>query len=145
MYVNKEQHLIMFGAGAELDLASTGVAGHSWYCISGCQASRLVAVVSTVLSSSAPAQITYRLRPIPGSASGQSSIGVLGVGSSSGVGSVGQAFYKDINPVAVHAGSQVVTDVTVAATSSGKCVPGFEVIDGPQNALAESKMVLSVV
>lgn len=134
MYVNKGGHVLQWGTLAELDCSSTGVAGSSFLVFSRIQVKRLTAIVTTVSSSTAAAVVTYRLRPTYGSASGQSVIGTLTVGSSSGSAAVGNVFISKITPVNVNPGSQIVTDVTTAFTTSGKVSAGFEWEDSPEEA-----------
>lgn len=144
MYVNKVGYLERFGTLAELDMASTGVAGASWFVASECQVSRLVAVISTILSSTAAAVIQFIDRPTHGSATSQVVIGSLNVGTTAGVGTVGQCYYKDIAPYKLLPGHEVVMNVLTATTTSGKVVPGMEILDQPERSTNVSNMIASV-
>lgn len=144
MYVNKVGYLERFGSLIELDLSSTGVAGASWFVLSECQVSRLLASISTVFSSTAAAVVSFVDRPTHGSATNQVSMGTLTVGTSGGVGTVGQVYYKDIAPYKLLPGHEVVMNVTTAATTSGKIVPGMEILDNPERSTNNSNMIASI-
>lgn len=102
------------------------------------------AVKIASLTGTANAVITFRIRPIFGSTSGQSTIGTLTIPTGA---AIGQVIYKDVTPVAVNAGSTVAFDLTTAGTDSGSATgTGMCGIDAyllPEDRLNETKMVAS--
>lgn len=135
MYTDKLQAVTQVGAGAELDLASTGVKGCSWVVMSPIVITRLLAYISTVFSSTANAVVTFYAYQAYNSSSGQISIGVLKVGTTAGVGAVGQVYYNTNTPYRAYPGQQIITNVTTAATTSGKVICGFEASEATDNVL----------
>lgn len=142
MYPQKFGHL---SNSTSVTLSSTGVTVID-RVHSGCELSRMTAVITTSISSSGAVVVSYLYRPTPGSATGQVSLGTLTIPAAS---TGGQCVYKDINPSpsgekVLLPGGEIVVSVTTAATSSGAASLGGEKIDSPLNAKAISNMVLSV-
>lgn len=108
------------GTPAADDLSGAAVHSFSYLVQSPISVLRILATVTTATVGAGT--ITFRKRPTPGSATGQSTLGTLTVPGSS---TVGQVIYKEITPVDCDPGCQIIFEVTSAATS-GEAVYGFE-------------------
>lgn len=136
MYTDKIQAIMVGGTLGEVDLSSVANVGPYWIVLSPITISRLCSMVSTILSSTGNALVTFWDRPTFGSDSGRVSIGTLKIGTASGVGAVGLVNYTNITPYKVTPGRQIITAVTTAVTTSGKAIMSFEASeasDDPRN------------
>lgn len=136
-YTFKVHSLQPLGTPAADDLSGAAVHSFSYLIQSRIEVSRLLATVTTATVGAST--ITYRKRPTPGSATGQSSLGTITIPGSATVGSV---YYKDISPEVLEPGCQVVFEVTSAATS-GEAVYGIEGHEKPEYVGNESAMIAS--
>ena len=102
------------GSSAVLDADSTGATGvHGEYLVmKRLKVKRLMALVSTVISGAA--EVEFKRRPTPGSATGEVSLGTLSIPDTT---AVGQMLYKDIDPVLLNAGEAISFEVSSAGTS----------------------------
>lgn len=110
-----------------------------------CKINRIGVVVTTAIVAglTAPA-ITFRKRPTPGSATGQSLVGVITIPTGT---AVGQVVYKDVSPVELDEGMELCIDHTVQATDSGSAAGAglamFEAQEDPESVKSVSNMILS--
>jgi hypothetical protein len=116
MYDAKPAACLQVGAGAAFTLSGTGVFAYTWNFIEPATVKTLALKITTTISSSAGAVVTFYLRPTYGSATGQTVIGTITTGLTSASNTL---FVNNITPVQIPAGSQVVANCTTAATSSG--------------------------
>jgi len=147
MYTQEQlsMSLVQVGAGAVDDIAALGVHSYSFAIMEQCCVTRLHALVATLVASDTiEGVVEFKKRPQFGSAVGEVSIGTLTIPDGSAVGDV---IYKDVSPVVLAPGNELVFEVTTAATDSG-------VVDGdllygvradldPEDANNQSNMVAS--
>lgn len=138
MYSEKLLALEPLGTPAAIALATPGVHTFSKIVHSRQQVQRLLATITTAVVSTAPAVIQLLYRPTPGSATNQVVVGSLSI---PGGATVGQCYVKDVALVSCAPGSQLVYNVSTAATASGAAVGGFESIDDPETLVNEPKYV----
>lgn len=135
MYLNKYSPMVQ-GATTEQDCS--GGTAYSWTVFKPMQVKQLLAVVSTVMSSTAAVVLTFYRRPTYGSSANQVSLGTLTVGATAAVGTV---YYKAISGTVLAPGEQVACIATTVASTSGKVFPGFDADENPEVPVNLSNMV----
>lgn len=111
-----------------------------------CQVKRLMFyVTTTVASNTQNAVVEFNRRPTYNSASGEIALGTLTIPNGAVAGSV---IYKDIDPITLFPGDELSFEHTVQATDSGAAAGAgfyaFEIMDDPEEAANQTKMVASV-
>ncbi len=112
MYTEKRLSLLQVGDGAADDLSGTGVHGTSHLVGAGMSYNRAMAHVSVVTVGAAT--VLIKRRPLFGSATGESVLATLLIPAATVAGTI---VYQDIDPVNLDPGDEIVSEVTVAATS----------------------------
>lgn len=143
MYDARSAKRIMVAAGSAVSLTGTGLAAQDVVYIEPSRIWRLVAYVTTTVVSTAKVQVQCLYRPVKGSSSGQVIVGTIFIGATAAVDS---AWYVDITPYNLPAGSQVVFNVSVAAAGGGAA--GAAIVDivedfDPEAVANESKFNLA--
>lgn len=134
------------GGSTEIDaLSGAGVHTASYVCMEQVLVRSLYAVVTTLVASdTAEAVITIKRRPTYGSATGEVSIGTLTIPDTTAAGKV---IYKNVSPVEIQPGDQVVFEITTAATDgssvAGNVVYGLRISANEEEEANSSDMVLS--
>lgn len=137
MYVNRLNHLIPVGVTAADDLSATGVFTLSYGIGQQCAVYRIGCLVTTVMNGAATN--AFKRRPTYGSASGEVTIGSVIIPTTT---AVGKFVYKDVSPVVLFPGEQLVFETTSAATSGG-CVYHVDLKDDPEYLANQSNLVAS--
>lgn len=107
------------------------------------QVKQIAFVVSTATVSSANIVVTVKRRPTVGSSSGEVTIGTLSIPT--GV-AAGKMYYKNVTPVTVAQGEEIVFEVTTAAAGMGAAGAGYSGFDAehdPEVPANNSDMVAS--
>jgi hypothetical protein len=138
MYVEKRPGLLMIGAGAADDLSGTGVHSYSYLVSSQHELKRFMAHITTVLSGAATVQLKRRPGGL-GVTAGEEVVGELILPDAA---SVGQVYYKDVQPVELEVGDELVFEVSAAATSGGAAYD-LELCNDPEDPRENSDMVES--
>lgn len=112
MYSEKRLPLLQVGDGAADDLSGTGVHGTSHLVGVGLSYNRAMAHVSVVTVGAST--VVVKQRPLFGSAAGEVVLATLLIPAGTAAGVV---VYKDVDPVNLEPGDQIVAEVTAAATS----------------------------
>jgi len=94
------------------DLSGTGVHTTSWLIAQKTTVRRLLAIVTTLLDGAAT--VVFKSRPVYGTAGGEVTLGTLVIPDTT---VAGKTLYKDITPVNLDPGQELIVEVTVAATS----------------------------
>lgn len=143
MYTEEQlsMSLLKVGAGASDNLAVADVASYSYAVMEQCCVRRLYAMISVaVVSGGTDAVIEFKRRPTFGSAVGEVSLGTLTIPDASAVSDV---IYKDISPVSLVPGDELVFEVTTAAGTSGEALYGVRADLDPEDANNQSNLVES--
>lgn len=110
-----------------------------------CEVRRIaLSIATTIATSTANAVVTFRLRPTPGSATNQSTIGTLTLPT----GTAGpKVVFKDVTPILVLAGQSIAYDLTTqgtdASSAAGTAYAGVELLPTPEVPNNESNMLAS--
>lgn len=126
-----------------VDLTAAAVADLSHVCKSHCIVRRLLMPVLVATVSTGNIVVTFRKRPTPGSAVGQSDLGTLTIPTAA---VVGKTYYKDIQGVEFQPGDELICEVTTAAAGGGAAGQGlglFVAEEDPETASNESHMIAS--
>jgi hypothetical protein len=120
MFDARPPKALMIGAGTAKDCSATGVFAYTLNLLENARVWRLIVKVTVVMVSTGGIVITFRRRPLYGSAgSGSTAQTVLGTVTVPATAAVNSIYYNDITPVNINAGDQLVCDCTTAATTSG--------------------------
>lgn len=138
MYVEKRLGLLQIGAGAVDNLSGTGVHSYSYLVLSQCELKRFAAHITTVMNGAAT--VVAKRRPGGlGVTSGEVVVGTLILPTAA---PVGQVLFKDVTPVELVAGDQLVFEVTSSATSGGAAYD-VELVNDPEDARENDDLVES--
>lgn len=139
MYTQKTGHLT---ASAAQYTSATSSGFITAAVTSACRISRIMAVVTITTGSGAATVLQCVYQPTYGSGSGATILGTLTVPSGT---VAGQCVYKDVSPsTELIPGGEIIWNVkTASGQAVGQVVIGQEVLDNPENALAQTKMVAS--
>jgi len=143
MYTEEQlsMSLVQVGTGAVDDLSATGVHTYSYAVMEQCCVRRLMAYITTLVDSGGTdAIITFKRRPTFGSAAGEVSLGTLTVPDATVVSDV---VFKDISPVTLEPGDQLIFEVTTAAGTAGGSLYGVRADLDPEDARSQSQMITS--
>lgn len=119
MYDRHPAKKLLLGTLAAKDCSSTGDFAYNEHLDENTRVWRLKAKVTTVMVSTGTIVITFYVRPTYGSTSGQITLGTVVIPATA---AANNEYYKDITPVNVAEGSQIIANVTTAATTSGACI-----------------------
>lgn len=142
MYQQKVQPQFVTG-GAAQSLTSAAVVAR-WVAHRNLVVKRLAFAIQTATVSNANIVITFKKRPIIGSASGESTIGTLSIPTTI---AAGKTYYKDVSGTILKAGEEVVAEVTTQAGGGGAAGAGSAFLDcedDPETAANQTNMVASV-
>lgn len=140
MYDAKPAANVIIGAGTAKDCSSTGVFAYTWNLTEPGTIKQLIVKTTTAMVSSAATVITFRRRPVYGSATSQTSLGTVSVAATAAANAV---FVNNITPVNLNVGDQIVADCTTAATTSGSVIANIVADYSAETSLNES--VVTVV
>lgn len=124
------------------DLSATGDAAVIWDILRPMTIVRIGALVSTAVVSTGGVVIPFDRRILTGSDTGRVDAGIGTITIPAGT-AAGKVVYKDITPVDVNVGDQIVPEVTTAATSSGAARYFFEGRDRHETPANQSDMIAS--
>lgn len=138
MYVEKRLGLLQIGVGAVQDLSVAAVHTYSYLVGSQCELKRFLAHVTTLTVGDAT--VVAKRRPGGlGVVLGEEVIATLVIPGGS---TVGQVVWKDVEPVELEVGDELVFEVTVGATS-GAAAYDIELSDDPEVPANNPDMVES--
>lgn len=139
MYIYKQSILVPVSLQS---LASAAVINR--YAVAKqCDVLRLEFPISTAVVSSGNVIVTFKQRPVIGSASGEVTLGTLSIPNGA---AAGQVYYKDIDPVMCKEGQEIIAEVTTAAAGMGAAGNGQAIVvvqEDPEVAANNSNMVAS--
>lgn len=141
MYTEKYGHLREGAAPGASSVSGTGLMTPIFNVFSQCVPSRILFTLLTAATGGTAPILQFLFRPIPGSSSGQVTLGALTIPDGT---AIGKTVYKDVTDVGniLTVGGQVVCSCSTADTV-GTGYWGIEVTDSPQNAKAVSNMIAS--
>lgn len=124
-------------------LASAAVLDDSFIAQEKMEVKQIAFLVSTATVSSGNIVVTVKKRITVNSASGEVTLGTLTIPTAI---AAGKMYYKNISPVKLDAGEQVVFEVTTAAAGGGAAGSGYACIladQSPEQPLDNADMVAS--
>lgn len=144
MYTQKRYSLETLGAGTALVATSTATAVQSYPVMTQMKINRIMALVTTAIVCPTSAGVyTFFRRPAIGSDAGIVTIGTLTLPTGTAVSKV---LFKDVTPVNLVPGDELVikcTTASVGAGNAGACVFGFEADEDPEDYRDQTNMVAS--
>lgn len=141
-YDVKNSPLMSFGTLAGSSMASTGIpsSSNSYVAVQNCRVTRIAFYVSIVMNSSTDIVLQIIQSTVLGSVSTQTTVGTLTIPKTQAINKI---IYKDITPVNLNIGDQLLMNVTTAATSSGSGFFFVEADYDPETPLNQTKMIAS--
>lgn len=143
MYTDKIGSFVQFGTfppSGGTSVAATGVLAARQIASRQMVIKRIALGVLTVMNSTGAIVVDCRIRPTPGSATGELVVGTISIPTT---GAVGQTFYKDVAGVVCQPGWEVNFNVTTAATTSGAVIQIIEGEYDPEAPLNQTNFIAS--
>ena len=140
MYIYNGLNIAIPNASAQALTSATAI--YSAPVVQRVLIKKLMFVVSTTVSSSASAVLTYYWRPNAGSATGQVTLGTITIPTASAAGKV---FVNNITPFNGVVGGDIAVSVTTAATSAGGGFCSFYLEQDPETDKNESSVTVVTV
>lgn len=142
MYDQKSPALIQFGTLAGSSMASTGIpaTSNSYIAVQNCRITRIGFYVTIVMNSTGTISLQIIQSTVVASVTTQTTVGTLTIPATQAINKI---IYKDITPVNINIGDQILMNVATAATTSGS---GFFFVEydlDPEVAGNQTKMIAS--
>jgi hypothetical protein len=134
-YEARPSNQLMVGAGTAKDLSATGVFAYTWNFFENARIWRLAVKTTTAQVSTGGIVVQFLLRPTYGSATNQVVLGTVTVPQTAATNLV---YVNEITPTNIIAGSQVVANVSTAATTSGSGIAQLYWDFDPETILNEA-------
>lgn len=142
-YTDKKYGMFRKLASSLLDLTAAAVDGDAFVFLSKMKIVRLAVTVTTATVSNVTIVVTFKKYLKPGDSTNAVTIGTIKIPTAA---TVGQTYYKDVAGVDLHAGEELITEVTTAAGGGGAAgagLPTFEAEYLPESPANQSNMVAS--